>query len=142
MKEKTRKSVCNCINLRRAANAVTEYYDQWLKPSGLTINQYSLLINLSRLGRGSVSDLARQVGLDRTTLVRGLRPLLEAGLIEDLASESRRNRLLTPTESGRTVLKLARPLWEKAQAGLEDCLGREQVQPLTELLSRLEYISL
>lgn len=119
---------------------MTEYYDRRLRPSGLTVSQYSLLANLGRLAQGSVSDLARQVGLDRTTLVRGLKPLLEAGLIEDLSSAGSRRRLLRLTEKGRQSVSLARPLWERAQGGLEICLGPERIQTLTEWLSRLENI--
>ena len=42
------ESPCYCTNLRRSANAVSDYYDARLRPSGLTAAQYYLLLNLSK----------------------------------------------------------------------------------------------
>ena len=50
MKEKpVYKSQCYCMNLRRAANAVTDYYDAVLKDLGVSVSQFSLLLNLARM---------------------------------------------------------------------------------------------
>lgn len=70
------KSKCHCITMRRAANAITDYYDRALSETGLSTSQFSLLISLSRLGEASTSELAGYVDLERSTLVRDLRLLL------------------------------------------------------------------
>ena len=131
------KSSCYCINLRRAANAVSQLYDESLKPTGLSVNQFSLLRNIRRLGSCSVSDLAVYVGQERTTLVRTLKPLLVQGLIEDKAEQGRRNRELQITEQGNAVLDKGAALWKNAQTQIEEKLGAEDLAQLERILSRL-----
>ena len=128
------KSICHCINLRRASGLVTAFYDRQLAPAGLTINQFSLLINIKRLNSTSVSDLAAKVGLERTTLVRTLKPLLKAGLIEDLSASGSRNRCLQLSGAGHNRLELAMPLWDTAQKIVEEKMGREALTNLEEWL--------
>ena len=83
--KKRRSSTCHCIQLRRAASRVTERYDMALAPAGLTVGQYSLLAHLERLEPVSVSRLAEELELERTTLVRTLKPVLARQLVADAA---------------------------------------------------------
>jgi len=140
MSKRQKQSICHCINLRRAAAAVTDYYDRKLQPLGLTINQYSLLINVKRLQPVSVSLLASQVGLDRTTLARSLKPLFDGGLMVDTAQAKQRNRQLQLTEHGSNTLKAALPLWEKAQSDIELTLGQSNLKKMNYLLFKLESL--
>lgn len=133
-------SVCNCINLRRSSQALTEVYDEILSPSGLKVSQYLLLMNVKRLGPVSVSSLASEIRLDRTTIVRNLKPLEEKGFIIDVAEKGARNRQLKLTDSGLEILKIARPLWLEAQNFIEQYLGKEDVNTLTALLSKIEAL--
>ena len=75
-------STCYCTNLRRSANAMSEFYDSALKEAELTISQYYLLVNLSRLGKANITHWSEQVGLDRSTMVRNIKPLQSRGLID------------------------------------------------------------
>lgn len=136
-KIKKHKSNCYCINLRRAANAVTDTYDRILQPIGLSVNQYSLLNNINRLKACSVSDLADYVGLERTTLVRSLKPLFKMGYIEDISEKGQRNRQLQVTKTGQQILQQGELLWGKAQSELEQKVGKEKLEQLSELLSML-----
>ena len=43
-------AICNCINLRRASQAITEFYDEMLAASGLKVSQHLLLKNIKHLG--------------------------------------------------------------------------------------------
>lgn len=135
---KKQKSACYCINLRRASNAVTDIYNRSLQPIGLSVNQYSLLINISRLEPCSVSDLANYVGLERTTLVRSLKPLFKMAYIQDISEANQRNRQLKVTKSGEQVLKQAVLLWETAQTEIEQKIGKEKIAQLSEILSLIE----
>lgn len=133
-----KKSGCYCIDLRRAANTLSALYDTYLKPAEVTVNQYSLLVNLSRLEPCTIQILADTVGLERTTLTRTLRPLLERGLIHDMADTGRRDRRLELTEDGRETVQKGRELWTQAQTEVERRLGKEQVKNLLNLLEQLE----
>ena len=137
-KKERAKSRCNCINLRRASNAITGYYDHMLGLSGITANQYSLLKNLKRLGVCSTSELAEYVGLERTTLVRTIKPLFQKDFIEDISPEGTRNRQIRVTEIGMHVLDITDPLWNEAQKGVALKIGSENIQLLMALLAKIE----
>ncbi len=140
--KKINQSQCHCITLRRAANAITEYYDMALKEVGLTTSQYSLLKNLGRLEIASTSELAEQVNLDRSTLVRNLKPMLEKGMIVDLAKKNARNHQFQVSERGLALLEEANPRWQKAQDGIKAYLGEENVEMLMEMLYRLQELNM
>lgn len=131
---------CHCIHLRRANKAVTDYYDRMLRPCGMTVNQFAALRALARETDASVSDLAAAMGLDRSTLVRTLRPLLEIGVIEDASAAGARNRRLNLTAAGRKALRRGNPLWEKAQRGVEEKLGQEGTACMRSLLDAVRQL--
>ena len=135
-----KSSPCNCINIRRASQAITEVYDEILAPSDLKIGQFSLLKHINELGPISVSDLALIIRLDRTTLVRNLKPLEERGFVTDISTEGTRNRQLKLTDKGVQAYKSAELLWEKAQGFLEEYLGRDNIDTFTTLLSKIEAL--
>lgn len=134
------KTQCHCIAMRRANKAVTEYYDRKLAPCGVTINQFALMCNLERLDNPSVSELAERMQLERSTLVRTLRPLMENGLIEDKASAGTRNRCLGLTARGKKILRIGAPLWDDAQRGVEEKLGAANLTAWRSMLDALREL--
>ena len=140
MSKRTEISQCYCINLRRANGVVTKYYDQMFKPLGLTVSQFSLLVNLRQLEPTGVSRLAEKLGLERTTLTRSLKPLFEAGLVEDAAPPDSRERRMSLTATGRAKIKSGMKCWIQAQNGIEDHLGPKKLALLQNLLRELESL--
>ncbi len=116
---------CTIFNLRKAARTVTHLYDEMLKPSGLRSTQYSLLTVISMGEAETISDLAHQLVMDRTTLTRNLKPLQSQGWIKRVPGEDRRTRAWTITAQGRKALARALPLWQKAQKDTVNLLGKE-----------------
>ncbi|MDR3200401.1 MAG: MarR family winged helix-turn-helix transcriptional regulator, partial [Spirochaetales bacterium] len=108
--------------------------------AGITVTQYSLLRNLSGEGVCSVSALALRVGLERSTLVRNLKPLSAKGYISDGALLRSRSRSLCVTAAGKMLLKKILPLWETAQRGVREKLGIRGTAALLRLLSALEEL--
>jgi DNA-binding MarR family transcriptional regulator len=135
------KSICNCLNLRRASQAITKVYDQFLEPSGLKISQFSLVKCIIRFEPVNVSDLAVELRLDRTTLVRNLKPLEERGLISDISPKGSRNRQLILTNEGKKAFTMAFSLWQDAQNHFEEYLGKEDLDMLLALLSKIEKMA-
>ncbi len=123
-------TVCACFNLRKASRIVTQMYNRMLRPSGLQATQLNLLVAVALAGPISVSDLAHALVMDRTTLTRNLMPLQSKKLIEVVAGEDRRRRVVALTERGRKNVARALPLWEQAQAQLIQGLGRRRWQAL------------
>ena len=115
---------CTCFNLRKAARSVTQLYDGALKPSGLRATQFMLLCAVENNGPATITELARVLVTDRTTLTRNLKPLIERELIESVDSADLRERPVAVTPKGRKALSRALPLWRDVQTRMTDILGR------------------
>ena len=122
-------SPCTCFRLRKLARLVSQRYDRELAPVGININQYSILRRASREPQ-AIGALARELGMDRTTLTRDIKPLATAGWIELVSGEDARQRRVTVTAAGKRVIDAAQPLWRKAQQAVEGTLGRTGVDTL------------
>lgn len=133
-------SICNCMNIRRASRAVTQFYDDMLRPSGLTIAQLGLLRTLNALETATMSELASMLRIDRTTLNRNLKPLVEAGLITISPGRDSRTKQLALTSEGKESSDKAWERWGDAQTALRDYLGEEDMEKMTQLLSKLEAL--
>ena len=72
-------SGCTCFKLRRLTRRVTAVYDRALAAAGIRVTQYSVLGHVRRLKGASISELADALDMDRTTLTRNLKPLLDSG---------------------------------------------------------------
>ncbi len=83
---------CACFNLRKVTRAVTQLYDELLRPAGLRVTQFSLLVAVRMAGPVGVTRLVELTVMDRTTLTRNLELLQKQGLIEVASGEDRRTR--------------------------------------------------
>lgn len=128
---------CVCHKVRAAARSVTCAYDQALRPLRLRATQLAVLAGVGVDGSVSITALADRLAMDRTTLSRNLRPLEKAGLINVGAESWRRSRTLEITEKGRSRLRKAFPLWQKAQETLRRNLGIAGFDEVRDSLGRL-----
>jgi DNA-binding MarR family transcriptional regulator len=121
---------CACANLRRAARAVTQLFDEALAPSGLRATQFTLLVTSRLMGESTINELAERMTMDRTTLSRNLKPLVRNGLLEVRPGEDGRTRLVRITPAGEQSLEEAYPLWQQAQQEIVGVLGEERYEAL------------
>ena len=131
---------CHCLKMRRSAENVITFYDRFLAPSGVTARQYSLLYAVSGHQGCNVRELAEVTLLDRSTLARSLKPLIQAGYIRDGRKEGARDSVLELTEQGTAVLQEAAARWTAAQRQFESRLGQERLKALEELLELLQEL--
>ena len=130
--------VCNCSALRQAARRVTRLYDESLAPTGVGVNQYSILARLANVGPGTIQDLARLLVMDRSTLGHLLRPLEKRGLVRLRVSErDGRSRVAALTPAGRAVLAKGHPLWESAQRRFASVFGAKSAVGLRAVLKKV-----
>jgi len=130
-----RPELCNCLALRQAARHVTQFYDQFLASAGLRTTQFSILARLRRLGPMTISTLAADLVMDRTTLGRNLQPLARERLVVVVKGRAdRRSREIRLTETGVERLRAAVGGWAKAQAGFEAAFGEQRSSELRALL--------
>lgn len=129
---------CLCLHAQRAARALARRFDDALRPVGLTNSQFSLLNALNRPSPATLSDVARLLGADRTTLTAALKVLEREGLsrsVPDPADQRARRLALTPAGHARLVSAL--PIWTAVHAALEAELAREQPEQLRRGLTAL-----
>ena len=117
---------CACFNIRKAARAISQLYDDVLRPSGLRVTQFSILAVTRRLGPVTVTRLAEETVTDRTTLTRNLKVLSQQKLVRIVPGDDRREREVSLTDRGRAALAQAYPMWKDVQAQVAQRLGRER----------------
>ena len=132
------KSTCYCTNLRRSANIISDFYDASLKGAGLTIAQYYLLINLSRLGSANITHWAEHVGLDRSTMVRNIKLLQTRDLVKITEGHG---KVFILSSEGKRVLELTIPLWQRAQERIEDILGKDDIEAVFRISEKFQELS-
>jgi DNA-binding MarR family transcriptional regulator len=126
---------CTCFNLRKAARAVTQMYDEFLRPSGLRCTQFSLLMLVRGVGPIRITELADRAVMDRTTLKRNVELLEREGLVRIEAGEDARVREVSLTAAAEARLAKALPLWQRAQAHVTRELGQGRADRLLADLS-------
>lgn len=127
---------CLCQASRSAARSVTTVYDQYLRPHGLRITQFTLLSNLILRGAVPMTTLAKILGVDRTTLTRNVALLEENGWIRTrVDDDDARMHLVAITASGRAVAQRALPAWREAQENVAAAFGATGVAALHRLAS-------
>jgi DNA-binding MarR family transcriptional regulator len=115
---------CVLFNLRKASRAITQLYEEIMKPSGLLPTQFTVLVAIRYRGPIVISGLAEVLAMDRTTLTRNLKPLEREGLVAVVSGRhDRRSREVSLSDKGLKQLEQALPLWQEAQNRIEQALG-------------------
>jgi len=135
------QSSCICVNLRRAARAVSQIYDEALAESGIKITQFSLLRAVERNEPVAISALADELELDRTTMARNLGPLERDHFVKLTAGSDQRVTEVRLTPKGRAALAKALPLWQNAQAGIAGLLASGRVEQLREIAAEATAVA-
>jgi DNA-binding MarR family transcriptional regulator len=131
-------AACNSLALRQAARHVTQFYDQFLAPSGLRSTQYSILARLQRRGPMTINALAAALVMDRTTLSRNILPLQRDGLIAVGAGKSdRRSKALSLTAAGIARWRSGLKGWQQAQSRFEAAFGVKRAKQLRALTNEI-----
>ena len=136
------RDTCLCLHAQRAARALARYFDDALRPFGLTNGQFSLLMALNRPEPPSIAPVAQLLAMDRTTLTAALKPLQKKALIEIIPDAAdRRSRLLLLTPKGSALLAEAVPVWRQTHAELENNLLNDNGDFLRSMLLSLGNIT-
>ena len=134
------ESPCYYINVRRAANLLTRFYDKTLEPINLSVSQFSLLNKIKQMGPCNKSALAQYSGLDRTTIIRNLNTLRDSALITEVPGTDKRNALVQLTDLGESALTAGLPLWKQAQDQVKAVVGSECIEHLKNILAKIETL--
>lgn len=127
---------CMCATLRRASRALTQLYDEALRPLGLRATQFTVLQALSLAGEVSQGELGQLLAMDSTTLTRALGIMGQHGWIAKRRGQDRREWRMRLSKSGEAQLKRALPHWQKVQGRLRTQLGNELSDNLLKLADK------
>lgn len=130
---------CVCFNLRWVSRALSQFFVSQLHHHGLLPTQTPILGALAARSDASMAELSNWLGMDRTTLVRNLRPLERDGLVKSSGRGRGHKVSLALTPKGRVALEKFLPDWKLAQQKIVKTLGRER---WTEILRDLERAAL
>ena len=132
---------CTCSELRRAARAVTLLYDNAFRSSGLLSTQLGVLHVIYKSDSIRISHLAKDLGMDRTTLTRNLSVLQRQGFIKISSGKDNRTRIVTITNKGRTTIAKAIPLWNDVQNKVKEQMGETLWNELMVNLSQFVKVA-
>ena len=76
-----RSYLCYALAARKSARHLSRLYDNHLAPAGLSVSQFSILRLLKEHGRLKITQLAQLLIMERTSLVRALKPLQASGWV-------------------------------------------------------------
>ena len=137
MKELDLSSVenCACFNVRRVARVMTQFFDAEVRRHGLRPTQTPILGALQARDGWGMAELSDWLGMDRTTLVRNLRPLQRDGMVQAVGGGRGSRVELSITAKGRKKIKESLPAWRSAQSAAVKTLGEQR---WSAILSDLE----
>jgi DNA-binding MarR family transcriptional regulator len=126
-----------CASLRRTSRALTQLYEEALRPTGLRVTQFTVLQTLSLAGEVTQGELGQILAMDSTTLTRTLNIMGRHGWIAKRRGEDRREWRMRLSKGGQIQFKQALPHWEKAQTKLRRQLGDELSNNLMKLTQKV-----
>ena len=118
-------SECLFTNIRKTSRNISNIYKSYIKQSGLTINpnQVSILVASSLLEYPSISEISKNLSMERTTLLRNFNVMKNLGLIEIYATSGNRQKLAKLTKEGEDTLSRIYPFWKMAQDKIKEVMG-------------------
>ena len=128
---------CVCMNLRRVARVVTQFFDAEIRRHGIRSTQGTLLCALHGTGTSTMAVLCEFLGMERTTLLRNLRPLQRDGLVSVEGGGHGGFVELSLTAKGRKQVEKFTPAWESAQQAAVRVLGEERWSALLADLDKV-----
>jgi DNA-binding MarR family transcriptional regulator len=128
---------CVCFALRRAARTLTRFYDRAFRPHRLRATQFPILVAAYKHGTAPLAALAERLEMDRTTLLRNVRPLARRRLVEvSLGADSKRTEIRA-TPAGRALVVRLYPEWKKAQVHALEALGDQDLSRSLDALGAM-----
>jgi DNA-binding MarR family transcriptional regulator len=138
MTKRVTREECNCFALRQAARFVTQLYERHLSQAGVTAAQFTILSRLASRPDATAAELSDDLVMDRTTLVRALKPLQrDALVISAVSAHDTRVLVYRLSASGLRRYDKAHVLWQDAQAEFERYVKRDRAKALRSELFAL-----
>ena len=126
------QELCYCQAARRSARFLSRTYDRHLSPTGLNVQQFSILSLIAANEGVTIAALADEMVIDRTTLVRALKPLQDSGFVSTKPAGKWGSLSLKLTRDGKKRVLDGDSLWQDAQREFEAKFGKVRAGQLRE----------
>ena len=133
---------CMCGSIRRTSRALTQLYEQTLRPLGLRATQFTILQVLARAGEVSQGQLGEILAMDSTSLTRTLKIMIQQSWVAERPGRDRRERRLRLSKAGEAQMKRALPAWDKIQSRLRREMGEPAFDKFIREANQLTAIAL
>ena len=136
-------SLLNCLNanLRKASRVLLSLYMDEMRVSGLSGTQFTLLSTIAGFPQATISDLARNLALDQTTVTRNVNLLKKDGYVTVVPGEDRRTRIVSLTTQGLGAFQETKLMWLAAQTKIWNQLGPEMASQLLEITKAISKLA-
>jgi DNA-binding MarR family transcriptional regulator len=128
---------CYAVRVRMLGRALTAMYDRALSDRGVSTAQLNILVFVGKVGACSPSDIGKGLSMERSTVSRNIRPLLDHGWLGAEETASGRVQTLRLRPSGRKMLSSVLPAWRRAQAEAATLLGEAGCRAVHAMGDRL-----
>src|SRR5438105_86862 len=126
-----------CWLMARTSHALMTELTAALEQSGISPREHSVLVT-AMTGSYTQTELARMVGLDKTTMVVTIDELEAAGLAERRPSSTdRRARVITVTEAGARKVRQADRVLDQVRNDVLSGLGDDEREVFLRALGKL-----
>ncbi|WP_175776028.1 MarR family winged helix-turn-helix transcriptional regulator [Burkholderia anthina] len=129
----------DCFAVRQAARRISQFYERYLSRAGVTPSQYSILALLRARPGLTMATLSAVLVIERTALLRALKPLVAAALVTGRIEPPRRRQTFALTAHGETKVAAAHVHWLAAQQAFEQRFGPAQAARLRDELFRITH---
>ncbi|WP_175892973.1 MarR family winged helix-turn-helix transcriptional regulator [Burkholderia pseudomultivorans] len=129
----------DCFAIRQAARRISQFYERYLSQAGVTPSQYSILALLRERPGLTMATLSAVLVIERTALLRALRPLIGAALVAGRTEPHCRRQTFALTAQGETKIAEAHAHWRDAQQAFERRFGPQQAARLRDELFRITH---
>lgn len=127
---------CVCFNLRWVTRTFTQFFEAQLRQHDLLPTQTPILGALAARQEANMAELSDWLGMDRTTLVRNLRPLERDGLVKVNGRGRGGKVTLAITPKGKSALARLMPEWRAVQQKAIKTLGEKRWAAILRDLER------
>ncbi|MGU7772781.1 MarR family winged helix-turn-helix transcriptional regulator [Burkholderia sp. MR1-5-21] len=129
----------DCFAVRQAARRISQFYERYLSHAGVTASQYSILALLRDRPGLTMAALSAVLVIERTALLRALKPLVGAALVAGRNEGSGRRLTFALTGDGEAKIAHAHTHWLAAQEAFERRFGPTQAAQLRDELFRITH---
>lgn len=117
----------------------TDFAHVYQQKYDLTIPQWRVLANLAQYGKSNAKDLCTQANMDKSTVSRAIKSLLQRGYIQaELNQQDKRVTQVMLNEQGNALYKLIAHDAQNWEAQLTKKFTKQQQTQLLNLLKELK----